>query len=76
MSAEGPGWAAPAAATAAWLAAAWGLAGPFLEIFLLSRKTGEQVEDAVTVREPLQVHSCTCRMLLSNNADPMLTSGD
>lgn len=53
--AEGPGWAVPLAIAAAWGYFAWALGGPFLEVWLFSRKDAQQIEDAVAVREALQV---------------------
>lgn len=55
LNAEGPGWAVPLALAAAWGYFAWALGGPFLEVWLWSRKDAQQIEDAVAVREPLQV---------------------
>lgn len=46
-----------AGAAAAALALAWPVLGPFIEVWRFGRLTGQQVEDVVAIKQPLQVSS-------------------
>jgi hypothetical protein len=48
------------AAAAAALALAWPVLGPFVEVWRFSRLTGEEVEEVVAIKEPLQVRKQLC----------------
>lgn len=47
-------------AAAAALALAWPVLAPFVEVWRFSKLSGQEVEDVVAVKEPLQVCCCCC----------------
>jgi hypothetical protein len=73
--AEGSGPAAAALVGAAALLATVPLLSPLVQIWLLARKSKEEIEDIVRVKEPLQVQCCARISTQCNTANCCTTSG-